>query len=260
MKSKLLGVVAATVLLSGCATHGSAFDSDGGFEKFDGLAHEQAHAVKEAQGHEQLNRKVYYNGVNPGSQYAMGVMPSHNFFLGAGYGINSVQGMGMKGSEDFAAERENTLRQLCKKRFPEEFGKTLVKVVEKNTEMCSINYEADIPLRSVYFETGKTYLTPAFFPMLDFVVELMEKNSDSILKITGFTDSTGNLEINEKISKGRAQAIKDYLVKEGIDESRFVLSSKAKSQYLLDNSEVLNRAINRRAELVFNFNLPNFPK
>lgn len=256
MKSKLLVVaVSAAVLMGGCA-HQTVKEQHHPFEDYD-----EVHPREEQKAPAPLvNKKIYYNGVDINSRYAMGVTPSSNFYLGAGPGVNSYGSMRFKTPEAFASERETTLRQLCERKFGSENQRKISHVVDRNVEVCSINYEADIPLRSVYFRTGSTYLNPAFYPMLDYVVELMNKNKDSTLRVTGFTDSAGNIEINKEISKGRAQVVKDYFVKRGIPEKRVSVSSRAKSEYLLDNSETLNRAVNRRAEMVFNFNLPNFPE
>jgi outer membrane protein OmpA-like peptidoglycan-associated protein len=70
------------------------------------------------------------------------------------------------------------------------------------------------------FESGKVNLSKKGYQGLDSLVVLMQNNTNIILVITGHTDNTGTLKINEKLSLQRAMVVSNYLVKKGVDKNR----------------------------------------
>lgn len=201
------------------------------------------------------NTTVKYQAIPINSRYGVAVKQGNNFYLGVGKGLAQVSSVDLVKKELFKKERIQTLTRLCKSQFPEINEKTKIKIVEKKVETCSLDYTKDIPLRSVFFNTGSSEILPSFYPLLDSVYVLLGSNPTSTLKVTGYTDSSGGLKLNNKLAKERAEAIKSYLVEKGIDSSRISVDWKSKSNYLLPNENVLNRAVNKRSEMIFNFNL-----
>jgi len=59
-----------------------------------------------------------------------------------------------------------------------------------------------------------------------FVANYLKQNPDAKLNIIGYTDQVGNAGYNDKLSKKRADAVKQLLVDMGVDTSR--LASKGK--------------------------------
>ncbi len=55
---------------------------------------------------------------------------------------------------------------------------------------------------------------------LDEVVEFARNYPDTRLELTGYTDSTGTAELNQKLSLARAKSVKKYLVKKGVAANR----------------------------------------
>ena len=72
-----------------------------------------------------------------------------------------------------------------------------------------------VVLDNIYFETGKAVLRPESFDALDQVFRFLENNPTMKLEISGHTDNTGTLRINQKLSRDRAKAVVDYLVGRG---------------------------------------------
>ena len=82
----------------------------------------------------------------------------------------------------------------------------------------------------------------------------MNANPDTDIKIVGHTDATGRYEYNMKLSKERANSVRNFLRSYKVDESRMTSEGVGPDQPVVDNSTPENRAKNRRVEI---FILPN---
>jgi len=69
------------------------------------------------------------------------------------------------------------------------------------------------------------------------------------LKVTGHTDNVGNEKFNQRLSVKRAQTVKDFLVKKGIDPSRIEVDGKGWSEPIDNNDTDEGRSKNRRVEI-----------
>lgn len=74
-------------------------------------------------------------------------------------------------------------------------------------------------------------------------------NENLKLKITGHTDNRGNEKYNQHLSLKRAEEIKKYLSKIGIDSGRIITEGKGMSEPLNGNNTEEDRAKNRRVEI-----------
>lgn len=72
-----------------------------------------------------------------------------------------------------------------------------------------------------------------------------------INKVTaiGHTDSLGSEAYNQKLSEARAQAVKAYLIKQGIDSNKVDAYGKGETEPVADNATKAGRAKNRRVEV-----------
>ena len=76
-------------------------------------------------------------------------------------------------------------------------------------------------------------------------------SSVETVQITGYTDSTGPSAYNQKLSERRADAIKDLLVKQGVDPSKITILGMGERNPVADNATREGRAKNRRVEILF---------
>jgi outer membrane protein OmpA-like peptidoglycan-associated protein len=67
--------------------------------------------------------------------------------------------------------------------------------------------------------------------------------------VEGHTDSVGREDSNQKLSDARANAVKEYLVKGGIDEFRLSSLGYGESKPIDTNKTRAGRANNRRVEI-----------
>lgn len=81
------------------------------------------------------------------------------------------------------------------------------------------------------------------------VAELKTLPEDATIQVTGYTDSVGTEEYNRELSMRRAQAAQEYLVSNGVDQKRIVLSGMGESNPIASNDTAEGRAMNRRVEV-----------
>ena len=70
------------------------------------------------------------------------------------------------------------------------------------------------------------------------------------LTIEGYTDNTGSAEINQTLSGQRANAVRDYLVKQGLNAGSLSAQGLGTNNPVADNSTAEGRQKNRRVEIV----------
>jgi outer membrane protein OmpA-like peptidoglycan-associated protein len=104
-------------------------------------------------------------------------------------------------------------------------------------------------LAGVLFSSGRWEIETQFIPALEEVVRLLKENPDLKLEIQGHSDSRGSAEYNQRVSKNRAIAVMQYLVKKGIEEDRLVAVGYESSKPVKSTATPDGRARNRRVEL-----------
>lgn len=119
---------------------------------------------------------------------------------------------------------------------------------ERNFYLQKIEVGTKVVLDNIYFETGKSVLTPNSYESLDQVVRFLENNQSVRLEISGHTDNTGSLRINTRLSEARARAVVNYLVENGIAQSRLEYKGYADTQPVAENDTPEGREMNRRVE------------
>jgi hypothetical protein len=72
--------------------------------------------------------------------------------------------------------------------------------------------------------------------------------------VEGYTDNIGSDEYNQKLSQQRADAVRDFLVVQGVQAGNITSTGYGKSQPVADNSTNAGRAQNRRVQLVVSGN------
>ena len=106
-------------------------------------------------------------------------------------------------------------------------------------------------LGDVLFDAGKAELKPAASRTILKLVQFLQLNPQRILRIEGYTDSTGERQDNLILSRERAQAVADALIDLGIDPKRIQVEGYGPDFPVADNASSRGRALNRRVEIVF---------
>ncbi len=77
----------------------------------------------------------------------------------------------------------------------------------------------------------------------------MKADNSLMLDIDGHTDSQGSDELNQTLSENRAGSVRDYLVSQGVEESRMKVTGYGETKPVADNTTAAGRAKNRRTEM-----------
>jgi OmpA-OmpF porin, OOP family len=107
-----------------------------------------------------------------------------------------------------------------------------------------------VTLNNILFDTGKATIKPESVTPLGVVVELLRGDAALKLEIQGHTDNVGAKDANLKLSKDRAEMVRTYLMKAGIDGSRLTSVGIGDGQPVADHATDAGRAQNRRVVLV----------
>ena len=106
-------------------------------------------------------------------------------------------------------------------------------------------------LGDVLFDTGRADLKNSASRTVLKLVQFLQLNPRRVVRIEGYTDSTGAAEDNLNLSRDRAQAVADMLVDLGIDEKRLQVEGYGDQYPIEANASERGRAQNRRVEIVF---------
>lgn len=105
-------------------------------------------------------------------------------------------------------------------------------------------------MSDVLFDFNKYTLKPEAREKLAKVSGILLAYPDLKLQVEGYTDNVGTDEYNQKLSKERADAVRDYLVAQNVAQNNITAQGYGKSDPIADNSTNAGRAQNRRVQLV----------
>lgn len=104
-------------------------------------------------------------------------------------------------------------------------------------------------LDNVHFDFGKATLRPESSAELNELVSFLLNKDKIRIEIAGHTDNVGKDADNLRLSQLRAEAIKNFLVKKGIQPARVIAKGYGASQPVAGNDTEAGRQLNRRTEV-----------
>jgi outer membrane protein OmpA-like peptidoglycan-associated protein len=105
-----------------------------------------------------------------------------------------------------------------------------------------------IVLEGVVFKAGSTAITASSDSVLGRALSTFLESPAIEVEIRGYTDNTGNAKANVKLSQGRANAVRTWLVKRGIPTARIKAKGYGSANPVAPNTTPEGRAQNRRIE------------
>jgi len=102
----------------------------------------------------------------------------------------------------------------------------------------------------ILFDVNQASLKPGADRTLDRLAAFLREYNDRNLVVEGFTDSTGSEDYNDRLSERRADAVRDALVRRGIEPARVSTRGYGESFPVASNATTAGKQLNRRVEIV----------
>ena len=112
-----------------------------------------------------------------------------------------------------------------------------------------VNEDGSWVIENVTFDFDKAEIKPEFHDELNDVAEILARNYETKIEVSGHTDNVGSAEYNQGLSERRAQAVMEYLVAKGVGKYRITSAGYGFSRPHTTNDTEEGRAENRRVEL-----------
>jgi outer membrane protein OmpA-like peptidoglycan-associated protein len=101
----------------------------------------------------------------------------------------------------------------------------------------------------LYFIVGSAELTPESKRAYRAVFDDTKQRPVYEIEVIGFTDTVGNLPYNQALSLRRAAAIRDTLVRDGLDRQAISIAGRGKRDLLVPTADQTAEPRNRRVEI-----------
>ena len=127
----------------------------------------------------------------------------------------------------------------------EQLLKELTELKAKQTERGIV-----LTVGDVLFETGQARLSPRAEKSVTKLATFLNKNLKRNILIEGHTDSVGSADYNLKLSKRRANSVRDNLMAKGISPERITTRGYGENYPVSTNDTKIGRQLNRRVEVI----------
>jgi outer membrane protein OmpA-like peptidoglycan-associated protein len=107
-----------------------------------------------------------------------------------------------------------------------------------------------VNMADVLFETGKYNLSNDAQLKLAKLSGIIQAHPGLNLAIEGYTDTTGSEEFNMKLSQQRADAVRQFLISQGLSPDTITSKGLGPANPVADNSTAAGRKANRRVEII----------
>jgi len=141
-----------------------------------------------------------------------------------------------------AAEQARRDQQELRKQLLDQFSRVLQ---TRETQRGLV-----VNMSDVLFDVGKSTLKPGAREKLIRIAAIVSGHQGLKLELEGHTDSTGSDELNQTLSEQRANAVRDFLVAQGVDASSITARGLGESEPVASNDTAAGRQMNRRVEMI----------
>jgi outer membrane protein OmpA-like peptidoglycan-associated protein len=122
-------------------------------------------------------------------------------------------------------------------------------ILSRTIELNKLNVGTTSVLRNIYFDYDRATFKTESYSDLNKLESMLRQNPVINVEISGHTDNYGHWQYNRTLSQKRAEAVKDFLTKKGIDSRRIKAVGYGESKPLASNDDENDgRELNRRVE------------
>lgn len=105
-----------------------------------------------------------------------------------------------------------------------------------------------VKIENLFFATNKTYILPQSEQAMSDLANFLLDNPSVKIHVEGHTDAVGTDEANQILSEGRANSVRNDLIKRGVAAERITAEGKGEKEPVADNDTEEGRQLNRRVE------------
>ena len=109
--------------------------------------------------------------------------------------------------------------------------------------------EEKIVLKGVTFANGSAELVGDSERVLSDVANTLLRHPELVIELAGYTDNSGSIGFNIRLSQRRADAVRDYLIDQGVSGANMKAKGYGPANPVATNSTRSGRAANRRVEM-----------
>ena len=188
-----------------------------------------------------------HDAINPGAYNAgaiAGYTPGELYYV-------IMHGKGVMGS--YASQLEEADRWKVVHYLAELQGQELaLEVPEFDPSTISVEdlkVGTSYRLDHIYFNTGSADMTPESRAQMQDLLGFLQENPGLKVKFEGHTDNVGDAASNAGLSASRAASVGQFLVAQGIPDSKIAVEGFGALRPVAPNTSEGNRAKNRRVEI-----------
>ena len=130
---------------------------------------------------------------------------------------------------------------------PEKPCYTLDEIIDLMAKNESIEGKTICAVDAITFDFSKSTIKPESYEYLDKLATTLIRSNRRI-EVKGHTDNVGSEDFNMNLSRERAEAVVEYLVKKGVNRNKLTYSYYGMTRPLTTNDTEEGRAMNRRVE------------
>lgn len=104
---------------------------------------------------------------------------------------------------------------------------------------------------TIHFQHNSNEIPAEAYRTLNRIADFMIRNSETQIKIKGYTDSFGSYSYNIMVSEQRANTIKNYLIAKGVKPPKMAAFGLGPQDFVAGNESEEGRRLNRRVEIEF---------
>ncbi len=149
-------------------------------------------------------------------------------------------------SKKVAVQSKVETQEVVETKKPVETVKEEIKEVAQEEEKVQKSFD----FKNIQFEFNSSVLKTSSYSTLETIAQLMKRAGSQRFLLNGHSSAEGTVERNLALSVDRANAVKSYLVNNGIASSRLMTKGFGETQPVANNSNENGRVLNRRVEIL----------
>lgn len=123
------------------------------------------------------------------------------------------------------------------------------KAITRDYYMIPIGVGSTIRLDQLSFDQGRSEVKEEAYAELNQIVQMLNEYPNMKIQLEGHTDFRGSARLNQELSERRAEAVKQYIVNQGIDQRRIKTKGYGGSEPITRENTDDARSLNMRVEV-----------